>query len=90
MGVRLFLIRYVKQLRVDPPVILRRPIEQGPVSVLINSPEMAKRASDLSSYLHQESILWAKIQELAMLVTAREGIADSSGTTMPPPGTGSA
>ena len=48
------------------------PIERGPVSVLINSPEMAKRASGLSSYLRQESSLAPKIQELAMLVTARE------------------
>lgn len=48
------------------------PIERGPVSVLINSPEMAKRASQLSSYLRQDSTLSAKIQELAMLVTARE------------------
>ena len=48
------------------------PIERGPVSVLINSPEMAKRAGELSSYLRQESTLSAKIQELAMLVTARE------------------
>ncbi len=48
------------------------PIAQGPVSVLINSPEMAKRAGQLSSYLRQESTISAKIQELAMLVTARE------------------
>ncbi len=48
------------------------PVERGPVSVLINSPEMAKRASHLSAYLRQESTLPAKVQELAMLVTARE------------------
>ncbi len=48
------------------------PIERGPVSVLINSPEMAKRASQLSSYLRQDSTLVSKIQELAMLLTARE------------------
>ena len=48
------------------------PIASGPVSVLINSPEMAKRASHLSAYLRQESSLQPKIQELAMLVTARE------------------
>ena len=48
------------------------PVESGPVSVLVNSPEMAKRASHLSSYLRQESTLPLKIQELAMLVTARE------------------
>jgi 4-carboxymuconolactone decarboxylase len=33
---------------------------------------MAKRAGELSSYLRQESTLSSKIQELAMLVTARE------------------
>ncbi len=48
------------------------PIETGPVSVLINSPEMAKRASHLSTYLRQDSSLSAKVQELAMLTTARE------------------
>ncbi len=48
------------------------PVAGGPVSVLINTPEMAKRASHLSSYLRQESTLQLKIQELAMLVTARE------------------
>ena len=48
------------------------PVASGPVSVLINSPEMAKRASHLSAYLRQESTLPPKIQELAMLVTARE------------------
>ena len=48
------------------------PVDSGPVSVLINSPEMAKRASHLSAYLRQESALPSKIQELAMLVTARE------------------
>ena len=48
------------------------PIQTGPVSVLINSPEMAKRASHLSTYLRQDSSLPAKVQELAMLTTARE------------------
>ncbi len=48
------------------------PVASGPVSVLINSPEMAKRAGRLSAYLRQESTLPSKIQELAMLVTARE------------------
>ena len=48
------------------------PVERGPVSVLINSPEMAKQASHLSAYLRRESTLPAKVQELAMLVTARE------------------
>jgi len=44
----------------------------GPGSVMINSPEASRRASHLSDYLRRESILPAKIQELAMLVTARE------------------
>ena len=44
----------------------------GPGSVTLNSPEMAKRANHLSAYLRQESGLPAKIQELAMLTTARE------------------
>jgi 4-carboxymuconolactone decarboxylase len=48
------------------------PVQGGPVSVLLNSPEMAKRASHLSAYLRRESTLPAKIQELAMLTTARE------------------
>ena len=48
------------------------PVTSGPVSVLLNSPEMAQRASHLSGYLRQESTLPAKIQELAMLTTARE------------------
>jgi 4-carboxymuconolactone decarboxylase len=48
------------------------PITSGPVSVLLNSPEMAKRASHLSAYLRQESSLPSKIQELAMLTVARE------------------
>ncbi len=48
------------------------PILGGPVSVLINSPEMYKRASHLSAYLRRESTLSAKVQELAMLTTARE------------------
>ena len=44
----------------------------GPASILINAPEMAKRAAHLSQYLRQESSLPSKIQELAMLLTARE------------------
>ena len=44
----------------------------GPGSVTLNSPEMAKRANHLSAYLRQESGLPAKVQELAMLTTARE------------------
>ena len=55
----------VVQERGGPPV-------GGPGSVTLNSPEMAKRANHLSAYLRQESGLPAKVQELAMLVTARE------------------
>ena len=44
----------------------------GPGSIMINSPEAARRASHLSDYLRRESTLPANIQELAMLVTARE------------------
>ena len=48
------------------------PITGGPMSVIINSPEMARRASHLSAYLRSESGLQANLQELAMLTTARE------------------
>ena len=48
------------------------PVVGGPVSVLLNSPEMAKRASHLSAYLRRDSTLSAKVQELAMITTARE------------------
>jgi len=44
----------------------------GPGSIMINSPEAAQRASHLSDYLRRESTLPPHIQELAMLVTARE------------------
>ena len=44
----------------------------GPGSVMIHVPEANKRASALNQYLRQESSLPKKIQELAMLVTARE------------------
>jgi 4-carboxymuconolactone decarboxylase len=46
-------------------------ITSGPNSVMINSPEMARRAGQLSNYLRNESTLPKRIQELAMLVTAR-------------------
>jgi len=48
------------------------PPTSGPGSVTLNSPEVAKRANHFSAYLRQESELPAKIQELAMLTTARE------------------
>ena len=44
----------------------------GPGSIMINSPEASRRASHLSEYLRRESTLPAHVQELAMLVTARE------------------
>ena len=44
----------------------------GPGSVMINSPEMRKRANHLVFYFRQESELPQKIQELAMILTARE------------------
>src|ERR671915_162597 len=44
----------------------------GPASVMINSPEACRRAFQLSEYLRRESTLAPHVQELAMLVTARE------------------
>ena len=44
----------------------------GPASIMINAPEIAKRAAHLSDYLRKESSLSLRVQELAMLVTARE------------------
>ena len=43
----------------------------GPGSVMINSPEMRRRANHLVTYLRDNTTLPKKIQELAMLVTAR-------------------
>ena len=47
-------------------------IEGGPGSVMINSPEMRKRANHLVFYFRQESQLPQKIQEMAMILTARD------------------
>src|SRR5205807_5476738 len=44
----------------------------GPGSVLIHVPKAHQRATLLNHYLRDESSLPKKIQELAMLVTARE------------------
>ena len=44
----------------------------GPGSVLLNAPEVAKRALGLAGYLRGETSLSPRIRELAMLVTARE------------------
>ena len=46
-------------------------IEAGPGSVMINSPEMRKRANHLVFYFREESELPQKIQEMAMIMTAR-------------------
>ena len=43
----------------------------GPTSILVNSPEMARRANHLAEYLRKESALPQKIRELAMLIAAR-------------------
>src|SRR4029079_4733401 len=44
----------------------------GPLSVTIHVPEAHRWAGGLNHYLREESSLPKKIQELAMLVTARE------------------
>ncbi|MGH8063861.1 MAG: carboxymuconolactone decarboxylase family protein [Candidatus Entotheonellia bacterium] len=44
----------------------------GPASAMINSPEACRRAFHFSDYLRRESTLVPHVQELAMLVTARE------------------
>lgn len=44
----------------------------GPGSIMIHVPEANKRASALNQYLRQNSTLPKKVQELAMLVVARE------------------
>ncbi len=51
--------------------ISREAVENGPGSVMINSPEMRKRANQLVFYFRQESELPQKIQEMAMIMTAR-------------------
>ena len=46
-------------------------ITGGPGSITINSPEMARRRAHLTSYLRFESTFPKKIQELAIITTAR-------------------
>ena len=46
-------------------------ITGGPYSIAINSPEMARRRSHLTGYLRFESTFPKRIQELAILATAR-------------------
>lgn len=43
----------------------------GPMSIVKNSPEMARRAIPLFNYVRNESTVPKKLRELAMLVTAR-------------------
>ena len=50
----------------------RGAMENGPGSVMINSPEMRKRANHLVFYFREESELPQKIQEMAMILTARD------------------
>ena len=51
--------------------ISRNAMENGPGSVMINSPEMRKRANHLVFYFREESELPHNIQELLMIMTAR-------------------
>lgn len=44
----------------------------GPGSVLAHVPELSKRATALNQYLRNDSSLPKRVQELTMLVTARE------------------
>ena len=46
-------------------------ITSGPGSITINSPEMARRRGHLTNYLRFESTFPKRIQELAILTTAR-------------------
>ncbi|ETW99029.1 MAG: hypothetical protein ETSY1_16480 [Candidatus Entotheonella factor] len=46
-------------------------ITGGPGSITINSPEMAKRRNHLTQYLRYETTFPKRIQELAILLTAR-------------------
>ena len=51
--------------------ISRNAMENWPGSVIINSPEMRKRANHLVFYFREESELPQNIQEMAMILTAR-------------------
>ena len=45
----------------------------GPISVMINVPELAKRGENFRAYIRgEESSLSANVRELAMILTARE------------------
>ena len=51
--------------------ISKNAMESGPGSVMINSPEMRKRANHLVFYFREESELPQNIQEMVMIMTAR-------------------
>ena len=51
--------------------VSKNAMENGPGSVMINSPEMRKRANHLVFYFREESELPQKIQEIVMIMTAR-------------------
>jgi 4-carboxymuconolactone decarboxylase len=46
-------------------------IASGPGSITINSPEIARRRNHLTSYLRYETTFPKRIQELAIITTAR-------------------
>ena len=46
-------------------------VDSGPGSAMINSPEMRRRSNYLVNYLRDESSLPKQIQELVMILTAR-------------------
>ncbi|MEE9149663.1 MAG: carboxymuconolactone decarboxylase family protein [Candidatus Tectomicrobia bacterium] len=57
----------------DDVVRMRNSVPQtGPLFVMLNSPEMCRRVWSVVDYVWNVSILPKKIQELAMLVAARE------------------
>ncbi len=57
----------------DEMVDIRGGIPQtGPISVLINSPELCRLAWQIIDFLRNQSSLPKHVQELGMLVTARE------------------
>src|SRR5918999_1718057 len=59
-------------------------IATGPGSITINSPEMARRRAHLTGYLRYETTFSKKIQELAIITTARAmDCPYASGTLMP-------
>ena len=53
-------------------ILEQRGTPRGPTTIMLNVPEMSKRATHLVSYLRDESTIPRKLQELAMLTTARE------------------